>query len=175
MTAFFPAGVSSLGKEMVIWVVTIASQAAATVAELTAVTTVQIQLAMRPGFGLTAETPKQIDRRLGSYVVYESFGPTSQTFADATFIDRPQTAPADATRKHIDTVTDGAVGWLVNRRGIGSASENWVAWTAAQRYIVIPAIAGAQTPVAGSEEGGQFEYTQPFAKTGAIVQGVVAA
>lgn len=174
MSVFIPAGVESLGFDTWRFIVAAASPAALTVAELTATTGCDIQLAMRPGFGLTGETPKQTDRRLGSRIVYESFGPTTQTFADAILIDMPQTAPAQAARKHLDVLTDGATGWLVNRRGIGSSSENWVAWATTQRYMIIPCAVGAQTPQAGSEDGGKFEVHISFAKTGPITYGVVA-
>lgn len=173
MSVFFPDGVQSLGKDTWTWIVAGANKAALTVVELTAVTAVNIQLALRPGFGIEADTPKIDDRRLGSNVTYESFGPTKRTFGDAVFIDRPQSAPADATRKHIDTITVGAAGFLVNRRGFGSAVENWVAWATTQRYWLIPATAGPQTPIAAPAEGGQFEYNQAFIATGDIVYGVV--
>lgn len=174
MTVFFPSGVSSLGQDTWTWIVAAANKAAVTVVELTAGTAVTVQLAMRPGFGLEAETSKIDDKRLGSFVTYQAFGVTNRTFADMILIDRPQTAPADATRKHLDTLTEGAAGFLVNRRGIGSASENWVAWAVGHRYVLIPATVGPQTPRAGAEEGGQFEVVLPVIVTGAIVYGVAA-
>lgn len=173
MSVFFPDGVQSLGRDTWTWIVAVANKSAMTVAEITAVSAVNIQLALRPGFGLEADTPKIDDRRLGSNVTYQSFGPTTRAFGDAIFIDRPQTAPADATRKHIDTITVGAVGFLVNRRGIGSAVENWTAWASTQRYWLIGAVAGPQTPIAAPSEGGQFEYNQSFIATSDITYGVI--
>ena len=174
MTVFFPDGVASLGKDTWTFVVAAAVKTAVTVAELTAATAVNFQLAMRPGFGLESETAKIDDRRLGSFVTYQSFGVTNRTFADATLIDRPQDAPAAATRKHMDVLADGATGWILNRRGFGSATENWVAWATTQRYWLIPVTIGPQTPTAAAEEGGQFELKLPVVVTGAIVFGVVA-
>ena len=175
MTVFFPDGVQSLGKDTWTFIVAAANKAAVTVAEITATTGCNIQLAIRPGFGLDADTSKIQDRRLGSFVTYESVGVTNRTFADAIVIDRPQDAPAAATRKHLDVLAEGAVGFLVNRRGFGSASENWVAWAATQRYLLVPTTVAAQTPIPAPEEGGQFEAKVSFSVTGPIVYGVIAA
>jgi len=174
VSVFFPAGVQSLGKDTWIWMATVASQTAVTVAETAAASAVIIQLALRPGFGITAETPKIDDKRHGSNILYQSFGATKREFADAVFIDRPQSAPADATRKHMDQITEGTAGYLLNRRGFGSASENWVAVASTQRYWLIPATAGPQTPIAPDSDGDQFTYTQSFIATGPLVFGVIA-
>lgn len=174
MTTFFPAGVGTIGKDLWLWATVIAAPAAATTTELTAVTTVQIQNAMRPGFGINADVAKVDDRRLGAFITYQSFGTTTKTFPDATFIDRPQDTTGVAARKHIETIVEGLAGYLINRRGLGSAPENFVAWTSAQKYRLYPVIAGPQTFIAIPDDGGQFEYTQPFTITGAEVAGVVA-
>ena len=173
MSVFFPTGVPSLGKSTWTFIIAVAAPAAATVVELNAATGVVLQLAVRPGFGVTAETAKVDDRRLGSNITYQSFGVTTRSIATGTFIDRPQDAPAAPTRKHMDVMVEGAAGFLVNRRGFGSASENWVAWATTQRYFLVPVICGPQTPIAEADEGGQFEYMQEFVPTGPIVFGVV--
>jgi hypothetical protein len=174
VTVFFPDGVPSLGKDTWTWCIAIANKAAATTAELTATTAVTAQLAFRPGFGIDSDTAKIDDVRHGSFVTYQSFGVTNRTFADATFIDRPQDAAAAAFRAAIEKITDGLAGFWVNRRGLGSASENWVAWATTQKYLLIPAVAGPQTSIAPNADGGQFEYKQPFIVTGPIVFGTVA-
>jgi hypothetical protein len=174
VTVFFPDGVSSLGRDTWTFLIAAANKAAVTAAEVNAATGCNIQLAMRPGFGLDADTAKIDDRRLGSFVTYQSFGVTNRTFADAILIDRPQDAPAAATRKHLDVLVEGQAGFLLNRRGFGSASENWVAWIATHRYLLIPATVGPQTPIPAAEEGGQFEVKVSFVVTGPIVYGVIA-
>jgi hypothetical protein len=173
VTTFFPAGVGTIGKDLWEWVVTIAAPAAATTTELTAVSTVQIQNAMRPGFGVTADINRVDDRRLGAFITYQAFGTTTKSFPDATFIDRPQDTTGVAARKHIETITEGAAGYLVNRRGLGSAPENFVAWANGQKYIAYPVVAGPQIFIAIADDGGQFEYTQPFIISGAEVKGTV--
>lgn len=173
MTTFFPTGVGTIGKDLWLWLTVGSSQAALTTTELTAVTTVQIQNAMRPGFGVTADVNRVDDRRLGAFITYQSFGTTTKSFGDATFIDRPQDTTGVAARKHIETITNGLSGFLINRRGLGSAPENFVAWAAGQKYISYPVTAGPQIFVGIPDDGGQFEYTQPFIITGAEVFGVV--
>src|SRR5207344_1046313 len=100
------------------WATTIAVKAAATVTELNAASTVQLQNAMRPGFGIEVETATVDDERLGSFVVYQTFGRTTRSFPDMVGIDRPQDAPAAAMRKAIETITEGLTGYLINRRGL---------------------------------------------------------
>lgn len=174
MTVFFPDGVSSLGKDTWRFIIAAANKAALTVAELTATTGVDIQLAMRPGFGVESDTSKIDDRRHGSYVTYQGFGVTNRSFADIRLIDRPQDAAAAAFRKAIEVMVEGTNGFFVNRRGLGSASENWVAWATTQKYVLIPGQCGPQTPVAPADEGGQFELLMPAIVTGPIVYGTVA-
>ena len=175
MTTFFPDSVQTIGKDLWMWLTVGVNKAALTVAELTGATTVQLQNAMRPGFGLQAETANVDDVRLGSFVTYGGFGRTTRSFPAGVFIDRPQTTTGDASRKHIETITEGLTGWLVNRRGLGSAVENYVAWAATQKYLIYPVVAGPQTFTAIPEEGGQFEYTQDFKITGPVIFGIAAA
>jgi hypothetical protein len=174
VTVFFPTGVPTIGKEVWEFVVTIAAPAAATTTELNAGTTVQIQMAIRPGFGMEADTSKIDDLRLGAFITYQSFGRTTRSVVTAHLIDRPQDTTGAAARKHIETMADGTSGFLVNRRGLGSAPENYVAWASTQKYWVLPVICGPQTPLGIPDDGGQFELMQDFIVTGALVAGAVA-
>lgn len=175
MSVYFPEGVSSLGKDGWWWILAIANKTAAAVAEVTAVSVLQVNLAARPGLGIASETARVDDRRHGSAKSYESFGLTKDTMGDITWIDRPQDAQAAATAKHRDQITDGLVGFLLNRRGLGSASENFVALAAGQRYTLVPVQAGPQTQTAAPDEGGQFEYKQPMIIVGPVIKGVITA
>ena len=174
MTTFFPDGVATIGKDLWMWLTAGVSKAALTTTELTAVTTVQIQNAMRSGFGVEAETARTDDVRLGSLITYQGFGRTTRTLPEMVGIDRPQDTTGVAMRKAIETITEGLTGWLINRRGLGSAPENFVAWASTQKYWAIPVTAGPQTFTAISDEGGQFEYRQSFIITGPIIAGIVA-
>jgi hypothetical protein len=174
VTVFYPDTVSSQGKDTWLYVPAIATRTAMTVAEATATGSVVIQNAMRPGFGSDAETERILDERQGSNLVYEVLGTTKATMPDATFIDRPQDATGAAARKHIETLTEGALGFLINRRGLGSATDNWVAPAAGQKYVGYPVQCGPQVPLAPGDTKA-FEYKQGFAVTGAKFSGTIAA
>jgi len=173
MTVYFPDGVSSLGKEVWMWTAAVAVKAAMTLAETAVAGNVLIQMALRPGFGPDADTNRISDPRLGAFIQYEAFGITTNTLSDATFIDRPQDAAGGAMNKHIETLADGAVGYLINRRGLGSAPENWQAWAVGQKYRLYPVALGPQVPLATTDEGGQFEYKQSIIITGPVVKGTL--
>lgn len=172
MTVFYPDIVSSQGRDTWIWVPAIANKTAMTVAEATAAGAVVIQNAMRPGFGADAETERITDERQGSNLVYEILGTTKATLPDATFIDRPQDIAGAAARKHIETMAEGATGFLVNRRGLGSANDNWAAIATGQKYVGYPAQCGPQVPLAPGDSKA-FEYKQSFAVTGAKFSGTI--
>ena len=70
-------------------------------------------------------------------------------------------------------MAEGLSGLLVNRRGLGSAPENYTAWATTQKYWLLPVTNGPQTPIASPDEGGQFELRQQFVVTGPLVAGTV--
>lgn len=166
MSVFYPPGVLGTGMDTWTWVVTIATKTAMTAVEAAATGTVNLQGAMRKGFGITSDTNKIEDERQGSLNVYEITGTTKLSFPDMIVIDRPQDAPAGANNKHIDALVPGAAGYLVNRRGIGSAPENWIAWAAGQKYRGYPAQVASVTPLAVGDSG-MFELSVSFAVPGA--------
>lgn len=174
MSVFFPTSVSDIGTNLWTFIIAVANQAAATTTELNAATGVMIQMAIRPGFGIESETATLEDRRLGAFVTYQSHGTTTRSLTDAVLIDRPQTTTGDASRKHIETMAQGVNGFLVNRRGLGAAPENFAAWATTQKYWLVPVTCGPQTPITPADEGGQYELRQVFAVTGALVAGIVA-
>lgn len=175
MTVYLPEGVSSLGKDGWWWIVAVANKAAMTVAEATATSVLQVNLAARPGLGVDGETARVDDKRHGAYVTYEDFGVTKLTMGTITWIDRPQDANAAGTAKHRDLIAEGAAAFMVNRRGLGSASENFQAWLVTQRYALYPVKAGPQIPIPAGDEGGQLEYKQDLIITGPRVLGTVVA
>lgn len=175
MSVYQPESVSSIGRDGWWFVPTVSNKAAMTVAEASAAGALQINLAFKPGFGASTETGKVPDPRHGSTKTYESFGVSTDSLPDIEWIDRPQDANAAVTAKHRDMLPQGTSGFFVNRRGIGSSSENAVAWTAAQRYTLYPVTLGPQTEKASEEGGGPLTYTQPVIVTGPVVKGTVAA
>lgn len=171
MSVFYPALVPSKGADTWIFVPTIASTTAMTVAEATAAGACVLQNAFRPGFGASQEPERITDVRQGSKNVYEVIGTTKVSLSDMVLIDEPQLAPANAGRKHIDTLSSGATGYLINRRGLGSATENWVAVATGQRYVGYPVQVSPQVPLAPGDSGG-FERGVSFSITGAVFEGV---
>lgn len=175
MTAYFPEGVSTIGRDGWWWLLAVANRAAANVAEVTAASVLNVNMAMRPGFGADADTPRIDDPRHGAQQTYESFGRTKRTLGEVTWIDRPQDANAAATAKHRDQITDSLVGFLMNRRGFGSAPENFAALALGQRYTLYPVQAGPQVEIASGADGGQFEYKQSFIVIGPVIKGAIVA
>jgi hypothetical protein len=173
VTVFYPDAVGTQGKDTWIFVPAIAAKSAPTVAELTATGACVLQNAFRPGFGADSDIERISDERQGALVTYETLGTTKVTLADMILIDRPQDTAATATRKHLDVLSAGATGFLVNRRGLGSAVENWVAPLAGQKVIVYPVQVSPQTPTAPGDTKG-FERKVSFAVTGAAAEGIVA-
>jgi hypothetical protein len=173
VTVFYPDAVGTQGKDTWIFVPAVVSKAAVTVAEATATGACVLQNAFRPGFGADADTEQVNDERQGALVTYRALGTTTVSLTDMILIDRPQDAANAATRKHLDTLTAGATGFLLNRRGLGSAPENWVAPAAAQRYILYPVQVSPQVAQAPGDSKG-YERKVTFAVTGAVVEGVMA-
>ena len=174
MSVYFPQSVNSVGTDTWTFVVALAIKTAATVAELSAVSACDLQNSFRPGFGVAAETERINDERQGAEVSYQLLGTTSLSFSDMVLIDRPQDADAAATKKHLTVLASGAVGYLINRRGIGSGAGNWVAWATTQKYIGYPVQVGPQVPLAPGDSKA-FERSISFAVTGPSFNGTVAA
>ena len=174
MTVFYPDSVGTQGKDAWIFIPTATSKAAITVAEATAVGSCVLQNAFRPGFGADADTEQVSDERQGALVTYRQLGTTTVSLTDMILIDRPQDAALAASRKHLDVLAAGATGFLVNRRGLGSAVENWVAPAAGQKYICYPVAVSPQVAQAPGDTKG-FERKVTFAVTGSVVEGAFAA
>lgn len=165
MTEFFPEGVSTLGKETVIWVPDLADPNAPTVTELTGASAINLSFAAR-GFSPTGDQPATQDIRLGTKVAGEAAGRASQSIDDITYVYDPQLVGATTPNpevKHYDSMEPGMLGYLVDRRGLDAET---VAVAADQVADVYRVELGERRPVAvdATGDGGQkFEYTQkPF-------------
>lgn len=174
MVVYNPPGVSTLGNETLLWVPAIAVLSAATVAELTATNVLNVSFAVR-GFTPGGDQGTSTDIRLGTRVAYENPGRFSPTIDDITYVVDPQAATAAANNKHVELMVEGAIGYLVDIRGINP--ETWVA-TAAQKYTAYPVQLGAQRQVGidPTSEGGKFEIIQkPYIISPGPTKGAVAA
>jgi hypothetical protein len=174
MVVFQPPGVSSLGNETLLWVPAIAVLTAMTVAEATATGAVNVSFAAR-GFSPGGDQGTSTDIRLGTKVAYENPGRFNPTIDDITYVYDPQAVDAAPVNKHYNTLIEGAIGYLVDIRGLDATT--WAA-TAAQKYVVYPVQLGAQRPVGidPTSEGGKFEFIQkPYVLAPGPTKGAIAA
>ncbi len=175
MSVPYPEGVAALGKETLIFVPTLADPAAATVAELTGVTAINITCAVR-GFAMTSTQNKTKKFRLCSLQGTDVLGRVETNIDAPTFIDDPQEEDASVDYPHKSLVA-GTTGYLVRRRGLASDPVNFVAPALGQLYRAIPVEFGVRNDVAVNPEDDaqEFEYTQEIAVKGEIIPGVIAA
>jgi len=174
MVVFNPPGVSTLGNETLVWVPAIAVLTAVTVAELTATNSLNISFAVR-GFGPGGDQGTSTDIRLGTRVAYENPGRFNPTIDDITYVWDPQAATAAPVNKHKELLIEGAIGYLLDFRGLNP--ETWTA-TAAQKYKAYPVQLGAQRDVGidPTSEGGKFEIVQkPYILAPGPTNGAVAS
>lgn len=161
MTVVFPDGVRSRGNESVIFVATIADPEAPTVAELTAVTSVNVSCFLT-GFAPQVSQESAEDIRLCSEQIFEDPGDVQVSIDNIEYVYYPQaTAPA-ATNKAYELLKNGTTGYLVDRRGLNART---VAIAAAQLVDVYPVRLGEQArmPLDPGQQGGKFRITQkPF-------------
>lgn len=161
MTVVFPDGVRSRGNETLIFVPTITAPAAPTVAELTAVTAVNISCYVS-AFSPTGTQESAEDTRLCSEQIFEDPGDVAITIEPVEYVYEPQAAPASATNKAYDVMKNGVTGYLVDRRGLNART---VAVAAAQKVDIYPVRLGEQfrVPLDPGQQGGKFRITQkPF-------------
>lgn len=165
MSEFYPEGVSTLGKETLIWVPDLAVPTAPTVAELTSASAIWLANAAR-GFSPSGDQPATQDIRLGTKTAGEAAGRATVSIDDVTYVYDPQlvgaTTPNDQV-KHYDSMEPGMLGYLVDRRGLDNETVDVAAGQIVDVYRVE---LGERRRVAvdASGDGGQkFEYVQkPF-------------
>lgn len=158
MVVYNPPGVNSLGAETVLWVPAIVSLTAMTAAEGGAVGVVNLSFALR-GFAPGGDQGTSSDIRLGTKIAYQNLGRFAPTVDDWTYVTDPQAATGATTNKHVETLIEGAIGFIVDFRGLDATA---FVLTAAQKYVVYPVQLGAQRQVAidPTAEGGKFEIVQ---------------
>jgi hypothetical protein len=173
MVIYNPPGVDTLGNETLLWVPTIADLEEMTVTEATATGAINVSMAVR-GFSPGGDQGSSEDIRLGTKTSFENPGRFKPTIDDITYVYDPQADTGDATNKHFETLIGGAVGYLVDIRGLDA--QDWAA-AADQKYVAYPVTLGEQRPVPidPSAEGGKFEIVQkPFIR-GLPIAGVIVS
>lgn len=158
------------GNTRVLWVPAIANTAAPTVAELTAGSVVDISCYLTSD-GFTPSLSEQVitDERLCSTQIFEQPGRSTDSL-DVIYIDNTNSANAATYNKAADTLTKGAAGFVVVRRGI--PYENAIA--AAQKVTVFPATAMVQNELP-PEANSVNKIGQKLAITGEVKRRVAVA
>lgn len=163
-----PNGVQTFGKEKWVWVPTIADPTAPTITELTAGTTLDITgFLYADGFeGFGADTSRvNAPRRVLDTVQYQTLGTTTFNMGDLQYQYGPQAAALSDEKKALETLVEGAAGWLVRRFGIDADTD----LAAGQFVDVGPAELGPQVPVkTAADETGEASIQQAVSITGAV-------
>jgi hypothetical protein len=174
MTVVYPEGVRARGNESVIFVPgVIAVPTAPTIAELTAVGTVNISCWLS-GFQPQGNQDSVEDRRLCSEQIFEDPGDVAISIDNLEYVYYPQAATPSATNKAYEVMKRDVTGYVVDRRGLNART---VAIAAAQKVDIYPVRLGEQfrMPLDPGEQGGKFRITQKAFVTGPYEYDAVVA
>lgn len=172
-TMTFPAAVTALGRESVVFLPAVADPAAVKLTEANATATVHLTCAIR-GLNPSAEQSKTKKYRLCSKQGFDALGRTDWTIERPTFIDDPQAEDDDPDYPH-KTLVSGTKGFILRRRGLDSEPGNFTAFAVGQLYDLFPVEFGVRVPVPVNpeDEGQEFEYMQEIAVVGPRVEGAI--
>lgn len=124
MTVVFPEGVSAFGTTSVAVVQTIANTSAPTLTEINAATSVNVSCFLVSGGVGTVTTNKgNPPRRLCTTAQFESFGTSTYSVSDLTYLYSPQGDDADVANKAKVALEEGTDVYLVVRRGLSAEDE----------------------------------------------------
>jgi hypothetical protein len=158
------------GNTKVLFVPAIANTSAPTVAELTAAGVVDVSCYLTSD-GWTPSLSEQVvsDERLCSTQIFEQPGRKTDSL-DVVYIDNTNSANAATFNKAADTLSEGAAGYMVVRRGIPYAT----AIAAGQKVTVYPVAAMTQNELP-AEANSVSKIGQKLAVTGAVKRRVAVA
>lgn len=153
-----PASNSTFGKKVWIFVPTIATQTAPTVAEITGASSLDFTNIAFASTGKPDQSTNRVtaERRLGDTVVYEQIGVTSYTGGDMIYQFDPTAAALSSGRKGWEKFSTGVSGFLVERMGKSAATTP----TTGDRVNVYPVTFGPSLPT----EAGDGETAETAAK-----------
>lgn len=160
-----PTATKAYLRDKWIFVPTLASQAAPTVAELTGasaldVTNMFFQSSARPSVSTNlARAPK----RIGDSETYEFVGETQSTIGEVRYSFNPQGAALSTGKKAYEKFPLNTTGYLVNRLGLDRDTD-----VAATQFVTVyPVEFGAQNEtLEGDAEGAEVAIVQTVAQTG---------
>jgi hypothetical protein len=153
-----PASNATFGKKNWIFVPTLSSQAAPTVAELTGASSLDFTNIAFASTGKPDQSTNRVtaERRLGDTIVYEQIGTTNYTGGDMIYQFDPTAAALSSGRKGWEKFGAGVSGFLVERMGISAATTP----VATNKVNVYPVTFGPSIPT----EAGDGETAETAAK-----------
>lgn len=171
-----PASAKTYGAEKWVFVPTIADTDAPTVAEVTAVSGLDISCYLFGDSGRPTQSTNRVtaQRRICDTAVYERIGDTTYAGGELLYALDPQAAAGSDGKKAWETLPAGTTGYLVRRFGLPVATD----FAAGQFVDAFPVELGPAMPTAsGDGEAGEVAATQAFAVTGppAFVKAIAAA
>lgn len=166
-----PRGIEAAGRSSVVWVPALANPAAPTLVEINAGVHLSCPIG---GFEPSVDQSTRSSRLYCEKQAVETPGTPSYSLAPMRLLDDPQRTDVGGQYDYLDTIVEGAQGFLINRRGL----DYDAAYAAAQRVTVYPTKVGAvlEVPLDLSDDGGQkFEVEYRLFVTGKVRHGAVVA
>lgn len=170
-----PAATKTFQREKWVFVPTIASTSAPTVAEVNAAGALDLSCYLLADSGKPAQNTNRVTlaRRLCDGAQYEQIGTTNYTGGDARYAVNPQAAANSDPKKAYEKLAEGTTGYLVRRLGVAVATD----FAAGQFVDVFPVEFGPAMPMPSSEgEEQEAIIMQSFAVTGppAFIKAIAA-
>ena len=152
------------GRENWIFVPTVASVTAPTVAEVNTASGLDITRIVFASTGKPSQSTNRVtaERRLGDTKSYEFIGTSNVTGGDMLYAFADQAVAGTDGKKFYELIPEGTTGFLIQRRGVGRATTP----AAGQFVNVYPVEFGPSFPAdAGSDETAESAMTCAFAVT----------
>lgn len=160
-----PASAKAFTREKWVYVATIASQSAPTVAEVTAGTVLDISCYLFDTSANPTQNTNLVEkvRRICDGAIYQQIGTTTYSGGEMLYALQPQAAALSNGKKAWEKFPSGTTGYLVRRFDVDVNTD-----LAAGQFIdVFPVEFGPQMPVkVGDGEAAEVGVTQTFAITG---------
>jgi len=160
-------GVSSNETVSLKWVETLANPAAPDLSsEINALTSVTLECLVVGGFDIDFSVDRTQLRRMCSRQVRERSGPVTYSIQDLFVVYDPQDLAAPVSAAYA-ALTDGATGYLVERRGIHVDT----AWAAGDLVRVIPVEVANANP-APPEDDNELQARVAFTVIGEVLKDI---
>lgn len=174
MTIIYPEGVSTLANTTHLWVASIANEEAPELSELTVASPGALNVSCALYAGVFAPTQSvaraAAPRRSCERDVFERTTSVTRSIPDITYAISPQAANGSDGKKAYEVLTEGKVGFIVERMGLDVKTA---ALQAGQFVNIYPVTLGPALIIAPNEDGSEYQVTQAIDLRGKPVQNVV--